>query len=509
VGLKFEKGNKIISLFIYTNDEIGVLSNQFEHMRFNINKKISVLERINRIGEVLAQLKTHNQVYVEVIQLIAQYAGFNYAYVALVDAETNLDFIVSYIDHTSEPPNSALADQSVLESSVRSSMRELDLLEPMDGGLIELCCKLKRNSGHIEKAKGQYGDYFSCCSQMIVPLLNDPLLKGVLLFVDGRPNTTFEEADYTFIKSITRLLMITISNLDLVDAVYEQNRTLEHKVALRTAQLQEKTDDMSCMLQNMDQGLFTILPDLSVHSEYSIFLESVFEKRDIAGQNVLDLLFEDCDLSADKVKQIESAIVSMIGDDEIMYQANGHLLVSEYVKYFFDGRLKTLELDWNIIVKDGEIGKMMVTVRDVTIVRELQAEAEKQKIELSVIREILAIDPAVFDTLCERSLKMIRGCVHQLEVDVVQTPSPEDRNDNSSVDAHMGMVDDILRQLHTIKGNARMHNFHLISEAVHLAENTVDRYRNQKNDINNSAAITDIKAVDQVIFHYHRCSGIF
>src|SRR4030065_427242 len=45
------------------------------------------------------------------------------------------------------------------------------------------------------------------------------------------------------------------------------------------------------MLQNMHQGIFTILPGRNIHTEYSAFLSSIVETNDIAGMDVMDLMF--------------------------------------------------------------------------------------------------------------------------------------------------------------------------------------------------------------------------
>ena len=62
------------------------------------------------------------------------------------------------------------------------------------------------------------------------------------------------------------------------------------------------------------------------------------------------------------------------------FDLNAHLLIDEYTKYFPNGRSKILELDWNSVMGANDvIDKVMVTVRDVTELKALQKETEKQK----------------------------------------------------------------------------------------------------------------------------------
>ncbi|PIY11040.1 MAG: hypothetical protein COZ18_04780, partial [Flexibacter sp. CG_4_10_14_3_um_filter_32_15] len=62
-----------------------------------------------------------------------------------------------------------------------------------------------------------------------------------------------------FASSVARLLVITIKNIRMREVIEEQNRTLEQKVEERTQALREKTNDILNMMQNMHQGLFTIM----------------------------------------------------------------------------------------------------------------------------------------------------------------------------------------------------------------------------------------------------------
>ena len=79
--------------------------------------------------------------------------------------------------------------------------------------------------------------------------------------------------------------------MDMNSLLEEQNRILEIKVAERTAELQERNSEVQSMLSNMSQGLLTILPNGSVHSEFSSHLETLFKTSTIAGENAFNFLF--------------------------------------------------------------------------------------------------------------------------------------------------------------------------------------------------------------------------
>jgi C4-dicarboxylate-specific signal transduction histidine kinase len=82
----------------------------------------------------------------------------------------------------------------------------------------------------------------------------------------------------------------------MLAVIEEQNRTLEEKILQRTAELRQKTNDIQTMLQNMPQGILTVVEGAVIHPEYSAYLEQIFETKDIAGQKLMDLVFSNTNL---------------------------------------------------------------------------------------------------------------------------------------------------------------------------------------------------------------------
>ena len=70
------------------------------------------------------------------------------------------------------------------------------------------------------------------------------------------------------------------------EKIVELNESLEIKVEERTAELSSKTRDISTMLVNIEQGIFTITEDFAIHPEYSKYLENIFGTEEIAGPAV-------------------------------------------------------------------------------------------------------------------------------------------------------------------------------------------------------------------------------
>ena len=162
------------------------------------------------------------------------------------------------------------------------------------------------------------------------------------------------------------------------------------------------------MLQNIPQGILTIVDGNKIHPEYSAYLETVFETKDIVGRDIMDFVFADTNLGADALAQMEAIGGACIGEDLMNFEFNQHLMVGEIEKRMPDGRVKVLDLSWSPIVDENDmIVRLMLCVRDVTELRQLAAEANEQKRELEIIGEILAVSQDKFHDFIVSSLKFI------------------------------------------------------------------------------------------------------
>lgn len=127
-----------------------------------------------------------------------------------------------------------------------------------------------------------------------------------------------------------------------------------------------------------------------------------------------------------------------------------------------DSHEKILELDWDAIISDDLVEKLMVTVRDVTALRALEAEAKGQKQELEIIGEILAVDAKKFKEFVNTSESFVDECRKIID----QTPEKD-----------VNAIAQLFRNMHTVKGNARTYGLKYIAEAVHGVESTYDDLR--------------------------------
>jgi signal transduction histidine kinase len=235
------------------------------------------------------------------------------------------------------------------------------------------------------------------------------------------------------------------------------------KIEEGAALLRQKSADVETMLQNIPQGILTIIDDNRVHPEYSAYLETLLETTDIVGRDVMELVFSNTSLGADTLSQMAAIGGACVGEDVMNFAFNEHLMVGEIEKTMADGRVKILDLSWSPITDDADmIVRLMLCLRDVTELRSLAAEANEQRRELEIIGEILAVSQEKFHAFITDAQVLI------------------DANE-AAVLAHPERDDDVLallfRNMHTVKGNGRTYGLLHLANQVHEAEEHYDALR--------------------------------
>lgn len=268
------------------------------------------------------------------------------------------------------------------------------------------------------------------------------------------------------------------------------------KIQESAAQLKQKTADIQAMLQNMQQGILTVVDDGIVHSEYSAYLETIFETTHIAGRPLMALVFDESNLGSDARSQIDAAMHACIGEDSMNFEFNAHLLVNEIAKRMPDGREKWLDLSWSAITDETDtVVRLMLCVRDVTELRELTAQAGEQQRRLEMIGEILSISQDKFHQFVHSA----KGFISENERMIRQ----HERADSSIVAA-------LFRNMHTIKGNARTYSLQHLTNIVHEAEQAYEMLRRDETvpDWDRDALMDDLVRVREAVDHYASISEV-
>lgn len=235
------------------------------------------------------------------------------------------------------------------------------------------------------------------------------------------------------------------------DMISNLNRNLAHQV-------KEQTRDITSILEHINQGLLVLFPEdkrILIHKAYSKALEQHLEQSDLANQDIFPLIFDRSNLNPEQTSMLRSALDLSLGGPDIQYAMNSHLLPAE-IEVNVPSRRKIFELDWSPILTEGNvIQKILLTMRDVTNLRELLKESQRKDIEIARIVEITSVERqhlVSFFKISEFYLK-----------DINSLPLPNQRIS----DEHLRVA---FRNLHTMKGLARNYRLQLLSEQIHRTE---------------------------------------
>jgi HAMP domain-containing protein/HPt (histidine-containing phosphotransfer) domain-containing protein len=443
-------GKLNVDIDLRRKDELGSLAKSFADMRDSIVKTFSDLNRLNHTGEALTSMHDPLKVLEHALEVMSVQTNVEWGSVYLYNSENQQLEVTTYYPQRNE--------------EMERSARTFKLGEGIAGKAAQ--------SHHVvyipDTSKGESfeakpGDDASPRSIISVPMMDNAEVFGVMNFCGHVGKVTFTKSDHEFAETISRMAVVSFKNIKMLRVIEEQNRTLEQKVEERTAELRQKTNDINNMMQNMHQGIFTILPGGKIHPEYSAYLESILETKQIADMSVMELLFSNTTLGGNALSQISAALDAILDEDSMMFDFNSHCLVKEFTKNMPDGRAKIMELDWDPIIGESDkVDKLMVTLRDVTALRGLQAEAEKQKWELDVIGQILSVTSDKFSSFIRDAYKF----ADENEQLISQNSEPVSE-----------VIATLFRNMHTIKGNARIYSFTAITDVAHAAEDTYNEMR--------------------------------
>jgi HPt (histidine-containing phosphotransfer) domain-containing protein len=285
------------------------------------------------------------------------------------------------------------------------------------------------------------------------------------------------------------LVFFIRNNMKMMAVIAVQNATLEQRVAERTAQLSQKTNDINAMLQNMKLGVSTVIPGNRIHPEYSNYLRTIFCIDDLAGKDLVESLFGKSSLGVDTKDQVAVGLGAILGEDAMMFEFNGHLLPREMSIEDDSGKRKIIQMDWSPIVNDqGTVEKVLLISQDVTHLRELELSSAQQQEELDIISKIIRISIGKFNEFVDSANGFIaanRGLINAAK-----------GRDEEAIAA-------LFRNMHTIKGNARTFDFTHITDVAHQAEQTYDRLRKDpRAEWSAAELLAELDAVAAAVTHY-------
>lgn len=228
----------------------------------------------------------------------------------------------------------------------------------------------------------------------------------------------------------------------------------------------KETDDI---LYNINEGIFLLNEKFEIGSQHSLALRKIFRRQDLTQMNLL-LLFS---------KLVPAKIYQSIQDYlELMFQLDidedivNNLNPLKQIEVNFEeetGQFTTqyLQFKFSRIYHGARVSHLMTTVSDVTeqvlLARELKASEERTKNQMSLLFNILHIDPQQLKPFVEESDESVRKIKSTLKAAA----------DKAIADDYYLLLTDIYRIVHNIKGNASILDLKFFAESAHELEDMI------------------------------------
>jgi predicted ATPase/HPt (histidine-containing phosphotransfer) domain-containing protein len=319
-------------------------------------------------------------------------------------------------------------------------------------------------------------------SVLCAPIMRQGDLLGVLYVENNVSAYAFTRERLAALQVIASQAAISIYNAQL----YEN---LERRVVQRTQELALKNRQIASMLDNLDQGIFTVGRTGHIEPGYSRQLAEILGTADLVDRDCLALLLEGAAVRPDARGTAEAALRACFDQEPWLAAVSAEHLIRDVERRGPGGDPQFLEVSWNFITSDaGKVDRLLVTVRDVTLLRHLRQTAHNKEREVEVIVQVL--DSGV------ESLQMFCVNCRQLLAENRAGLAP----DAEMSDEHVALA---FRNLHTLKGNARMYGFTHLVDASHSAEDAYAALRREPEaPIDRQKLLDQLDAVEEIVVVY-------
>ena len=203
-------------------DELGSLAQSFADMRDSIRKKIDDLRVLNVTGQTMASMHDPMKVLEHALKTMRDHCDVEWGSVYLYNPENQLLEVKAF---------SPARDESVIRNA-----RTFKIGEGIAGGAADE----KRiiyipDTTKDKQFAAQPGDDASARAIICVPMIDNDKIFGVMNFCGDVGIVKFVDTDREFAETIARTAVVSFKNINMLNVIAEQNRTLEQKVESRTA----------------------------------------------------------------------------------------------------------------------------------------------------------------------------------------------------------------------------------------------------------------------------------
>ena len=268
--------------------------------------------------------------------------------------------------------------------------------------------------------------------------------------------------------------------------------------ARRLADVERQT---AAILRTVREGLFLVEPSGRIGAVHSESMTKLFQRGDIAGLMLTDLLRPI--VSADTLGTAEK-FVEVLWTERTRENLVRSINPLQEVEVSFDngtGGRETRHLDFDFHrVRDGEqVAALLVSVTDVSqrvaLAREIATLREQSQAQAETLFGVVHLDPAQMRSFLGESavtLKMINA--------ILREPARDSA-------AFRRKVENILRQVHTLKGEAAALGLGTVESRAHAFEAELKDVESRR-EIGGSDFLPLVVRLDELLGHLNSLDGL-
>jgi HPt (histidine-containing phosphotransfer) domain-containing protein/predicted membrane channel-forming protein YqfA (hemolysin III family) len=265
------------------------------------------------------------------------------------------------------------------------------------------------------------------------------------------------------------------------EAVVHLNNNLERMV-------EEQTREIKSILKHIHIGIMIVgRQDLRITETHSESVKTLFHTDKVASSSVLDLLFKHAQATEESRSMVQTVLNNSLDESDLNFHINSHLLPTE-MNFRFGEEIRILQLDWNpVIDKDSRVEKMLISIKDVTALKKLEAEAAEKSKELEYIGEILDVTPKQFGIFVNSAQRFLADNKRLLRA-------------NHRYDKEILKI--LFINMHTIKGSARALGLSHLTPLMHDAEQRLASCLSNVGHWNRDALLNDCQNIQNLVDIY-------
>jgi len=322
-----------------------------------------------------------------------------------------------------------------------------------------------------------------------------------LPLLDSEFTTIAAELQATNLRAATELRLVMLSGLVIALSLVGLVAVMLGARGRQESSLRLARQQTVDILRTVKDGLFLLDQNLVIGSAYSGAMETLFQRKDIAGvafESLLKNIVSEKTLAtalkfvkilwAERTNEKLVKTINPLGEVEVHLDSGGGKFETRY-----------LQFDFHRVRVDGEMTQVLVSVSDVSarvdLAKELQSSQNQAQGQVDTLLGILHIDPQQLTSFLNDSnaaMKMINA--------VLREPTREEG-------VFRKKLDTLFRQVHSVKGEAAALGMSSIESRAHAFEEDLKSLKDKPSLSGNDFLPLVIK-LDDLLTHLQSVSDL-